>query len=125
MDKYLTPRIQVSAENGDTSYMSRKLKALGALNLIGWVVAIPALMVALAGPIVAFHGWPGHLPHFFGSDTVHLGEPGESASPAHSAGRRGPGASPFASVLPGGVSGVGGVGGVGATPIAGPTGPLP
>ena len=37
--------------------MSRKLKALGALNLVGWTVAIPLLMVALV-PAIAFHGWP-------------------------------------------------------------------
>src|SRR5215211_99764 len=108
MDKYLTAPIQVRGQTGDMDPMSRKLKALGALNLIGWTVAIPLLMVALVGPLIAFHGWPSGLPGFHGDDQVQLGEPGELSAPARPAGRRGPGAPVLGPILPGGVIGVSG-----------------
>src|SRR4051812_15855916 len=104
MDKYLTSAIQVTEEDGDRTHMSRKLKALGALNLVGWTVAIPLLMVALVGPIVAFHGWPSALPGLHGDGQVRLAEPGERSVPARPDGRRGSGSPVLAAVLPGGVA---------------------
>src|SRR4051812_14630445 len=110
MDKYLTTPIQVRGHNGDMHPMSRKLKALGALNLIGWTVAIPLLMVALVSPLIAFHGWPSGLPGFHGDDRVQLSEPGERSAPARPDGRRAPGVPVLGPILPGGVVGVGGPG---------------
>src|SRR6188472_1400646 len=94
----------------DMDPMSRKLKALGALNLIGWTVAIPLLMVALVTPLIAFHGWPGGLPGFHGDNRVQLGEPGELRASSRPDGRPGPGGRALGPILPGGVISAGGPG---------------
>src|SRR6187455_225175 len=103
LDTYLTRPLQIRAHEGDTTSVSRKLKAFGALNLVGWIVAIPLLMVALVGPLVAFHGSPDHLPNVFGAGTVQLGVPGDRTAPARSAGGSTAAVSPFAPLLGGGV----------------------
>ena len=54
--------------------MSRKLTALAALNILGWVVAVPLLLFAVVDPFVEFPGLPGRVgPSSAG--TVHLDEP--------------------------------------------------
>ena len=123
MDKYLTSPIQVRGQDGDTNPMSRKLKALGALNLIGWTVAIPLLMLAMVGPLIAFHGWPSGLPGFHSDGEVRLGEPGERSGPARPYGRPGTGSPVLGPILPGGVVGVGGPGIAPGTPAGGGSGP--
>src|SRR6188472_1388420 len=116
-DTYLTRPLQARGQASDRTPVSRKLKAFGALNLVGWIVAIPLLMVALVGPLVAFHGWPDHLPDVFGS-TVQLGVPGDRTAPARSAGGSTATVSPFAPVLGGGVA----AGGVAPVPGVVPAG---
>lgn len=37
----------------------RRLKLYSGLNLIGWIVAMPVLMVGLLSPFVNFSAWPG------------------------------------------------------------------
>jgi len=37
--------------------MSRRLKALAALNVVGWIVAVPLLLVAFVDPFVDFGDW--------------------------------------------------------------------
>ena len=39
--------------------IQRRLKLYSGLNLIGWVVAMPLLMVGLLSPFVNFTAWPG------------------------------------------------------------------
>ena len=41
--------------------MSLRLKTIAALNVLGWLVAVPLLGAALLGPIVGFGGWPDRL----------------------------------------------------------------
>ena len=37
------------------------MKALAAINAIGWLVAVPVLLVALVDPFVDFGDWPDRL----------------------------------------------------------------
>src|SRR5262245_7774592 len=122
MDKYLTSPIQIQGQKGDMDHMSRKLKALGALNLVGWTVAIPLLMVAMVGPLIAFHGWPNGLPGLHGGGKVQLTEPGALSVPARPDGRRGPDGPALGPVLPGGVIGVRGPGVAPGLPVRGGSG---
>src|SRR4051812_24321043 len=41
--------------------MSRRMKVLAALNVLGWVVAVPLLLVAVVDPFVDFGDWPDRL----------------------------------------------------------------
>src|SRR5215204_6094552 len=41
--------------------MSRRLKVLAALNVLGWLVAVPLLLLALVDPFVDFGDWPDRL----------------------------------------------------------------
>jgi hypothetical protein len=104
LDAYLTTTVTGPRARGRYDPVSRNLKTLGALNLVGWIVAIPLLMVALVTPLVAFHGWPEQLPRVFGSDTVQLGVPGDRRAPARPGGGATAGVSPFAPILGGGVA---------------------
>ncbi len=39
--------------------MSRKLKALAVLNIVGWAVVAPLLVASLVRPLLGFDDWPG------------------------------------------------------------------
>ena len=39
--------------------MSRKLKLLAVLNVVGWAIVAPVLVGALLHPFIDFSGWPG------------------------------------------------------------------
>src|SRR3954447_14656052 len=41
--------------------MSRRVKVLAALNVLGWLVAVPLLLVAVVDPFVDFGDWPNRL----------------------------------------------------------------
>ena len=41
--------------------MSRRVKVLAALNVLGWLVAVPLLLVALVDPFVDFSDWPDRV----------------------------------------------------------------
>ena len=54
--------------------MSMKLKALAALNVFGWVIAVPVLLFALVSPFVDFDGWPRTIAGGLGDGTITLRE---------------------------------------------------
>ena len=39
--------------------MSRKLKFLAALNIVGWAIVAPLLVSSLVRPLLGFEDWPG------------------------------------------------------------------
>src|SRR4051794_41698225 len=39
--------------------VSRKLKLLAVLNVVGWAIVAPVLVGALLHPFIDFSGWPG------------------------------------------------------------------
>src|SRR3954469_9168460 len=41
--------------------MSRRMKVLAALNVLGWLVAVPLLLMAVVDPFVDFGDWPNRL----------------------------------------------------------------
>src|SRR5215213_5778554 len=41
--------------------MSRRVKVLAALNVLGWLVAVPLLLGAVVDPFVDFGDWPNRL----------------------------------------------------------------
>ena len=41
--------------------MSRRVKALAVLNVIGWLVAVPLLLLAVVHPFVDLGKWPNRL----------------------------------------------------------------
>jgi hypothetical protein len=41
--------------------MSLRLKTLAALNVVGWLVALPLLLATLLAPIIGFDSWPDRL----------------------------------------------------------------
>ena len=38
--------------------MSSRVKALAVLNVLGWLIAVPMLLVAVVDPFVDFGDWP-------------------------------------------------------------------
>jgi len=72
--------------------VSRRLKVLAVLNVVGWLVAVPLLVLALLGPVIGFSDWPGALGDRAGAGDVRLGEAGV-AGRADEGGRGGSGAS--------------------------------
>src|SRR4051794_33086743 len=41
--------------------MSARMKALAVLNVLGWLVAVPLLLMAVVDPWVNFGDWPARL----------------------------------------------------------------
>lgn len=66
--------------------MSRKLKALAALNILGWIVAVPLLLFAVVDPFIDFPTLPTRLGESSGG-TVQLDSPSRSTSPSRAAER--------------------------------------
>src|SRR4051794_6372931 len=54
-------RRQPQDEHGDDRRgpLSRKLKLLALLNVVGWAIVAPVLVGALLHPFIDFSGWPG------------------------------------------------------------------
>jgi len=82
--------------------MSRRLKVLAILTIVGWVIAVPFLLFAVLDPFVKFSDWPS-APGARDGDTVQLREPTPSASARASSDRgrtankgAGPGPDPVA-----------------------------
>ena len=48
-----------AAQQAPISSMSRKLKLLAALNVLGWAIVVPILVGSLLNPFIDFNGWPG------------------------------------------------------------------
>ena len=38
--------------------MSSRVKVLAVLNVLGWLVAVPLLLIAVVDPFVDFGDWP-------------------------------------------------------------------
>ena len=83
-------RTGIARSQGAAGGMSLRLKTLVTLNVLGWLVAVPLLVAALLGPIVAFSYRPDRGLDG-GEDTMRLAEP--PALPAHPP-RRGPASRP-------------------------------
>src|SRR5215208_2585803 len=74
--------------------MSVRLKLFAALNIVGWLVAVPLLVAALLGSIVGFGSWPDAL-RPGGSDTVKLAQaPARAGRDAPAAPSQAPAAEP-------------------------------
>ena len=63
--------------------MSRRVKALAALNVLGWLIAVPILLAAVVDPFVDFGSWPDRLIGGRQGD-VQLGTPTTRAAQAPS-----------------------------------------
>src|SRR3954447_26014592 len=77
---------KASSRNTDlgTVRMGWKLKLLGVMNVVGWVIVVPVLMASLLHPFVRFKHWSGGFLLDQPTQQAHLAPHHERSKPSQS-----------------------------------------